>query len=59
MLLPLGIEKGKKFDSDSATRMLLNGAASEAQTWLLDGIARSFLLGGQVDIGSGRQRQSV
>jgi hypothetical protein len=40
MLLPLGIEKGKPFDADSATRTLLNAAASEAQAWLLDGIAR-------------------
>lgn len=40
MLLPLGIEKGKTFDPDSATRTLLNAAASEAYAWLLDGIAR-------------------
>ena len=40
MLLPLGIEKGKTFDPDSATRATLNTAASEAHAWLLDGIAR-------------------
>src|SRR5271169_4766782 len=40
MLLPLGIEKGKTFDPDSATRTLLNSAASEAHAWLLEGIGR-------------------
>ena len=40
MLLPLGIEKGKAFDPDAATRTALNAAASEAHAWLLDGIAR-------------------
>jgi hypothetical protein len=40
MLLPVGIEKGKAFNPDSATRTVLNAAASEAHAWLLDGIAR-------------------
>jgi hypothetical protein len=40
MLLPLGIEKGKTFDPDSATRTLLNAAGSETYAWLLDGITR-------------------
>jgi hypothetical protein len=40
MLLPLGIEKGKTFDPDAATRMVLNAAAGEAHAWLLDGITR-------------------
>src|SRR5260221_4902426 len=40
MLLPLGIEKGKPFDPDSALRTVLNASASEAHAWLLDGIAR-------------------
>jgi hypothetical protein len=40
MLLPLGIEKGKTFDPNPATRTVLNAAASEAHAWLLDGIAR-------------------
>src|SRR5271169_3737871 len=43
MLLPLGIEKGKTFDPDSATRATLNTAAGEAHAWLLDGIARVAL----------------
>src|SRR5271165_4336319 len=33
MLLPLGIEKGKTFDADTATRAVLNSAASEAHAW--------------------------
>jgi len=40
MVLPLGIEKGKAFDPDSATRTVLNAAASEAHAWLLDGFGR-------------------
>ena len=40
MLLPLGIEKGKAFDPDPATRTVLKAAASEAHAWLLDGIAK-------------------
>jgi len=40
MRLPLGIEKGKTFNPDSATRTILNASACEAQAWLLDGIAR-------------------
>jgi hypothetical protein len=40
MLLPLGIEKGKAFAPDSATRKVLDAAAREAHAWLLDGIAR-------------------
>ncbi len=40
MLLPLGIEKGKGFNPDAATRGVLNAAASEAHAWLLLGIAR-------------------
>jgi hypothetical protein len=44
MLLPLGIEKGKTFDPDSAKRTVLNASASEAQAWLLDGIARVAVL---------------
>jgi hypothetical protein len=40
MLLPLGIAKGKPFDPDSTTQTVLKAAASEAQAWLLDGIAK-------------------
>ncbi len=40
MLLPLGIEKGKKFEPDATMRSILNSAASEAHAWLLDGITR-------------------
>ena len=40
MLLPLGIEKGKAFNPDSATQSVLNASAREAQAWLLAGIAR-------------------
>jgi hypothetical protein len=40
MLHPLGIEKGKAFDPDAATRTVLSAAASEAHAWLLDGITR-------------------
>ena len=36
MLLPLGIEKGKEFNPDSATVALLNSAAKEALAWLMD-----------------------
>jgi hypothetical protein len=38
MLLPLGIEKGKEFNPDPATRTLLKAAAAEAQAWLIAGI---------------------
>jgi hypothetical protein len=38
MLLPLGIEKGKEFKPDAATRTQLKAAAAEAQAWLIDGI---------------------
>jgi hypothetical protein len=44
MLLPLGIEKGKPFNPESATRTVLNASASEAQVWLRDGIARVAIL---------------
>ncbi len=38
MLLPLGIEKGKDFKPDPATRAQLKAAAAEAQAWLIQGI---------------------
>jgi hypothetical protein len=38
MLLPLGIEKGKEFKPDVATRTQLKAAAAEAQAGLIDGI---------------------
>jgi hypothetical protein len=38
MLLPLGIEKGKEFKPDPATRTQLKVAAAEAQAWLIEGI---------------------
>ena len=38
MLLPLGIEKGKEFKPDPATRTQLKAAAAEAQAWLIEGI---------------------
>jgi hypothetical protein len=38
MLLPLGIEKGKEFKPDPATRTQLKKAAAEAQAWLIEGI---------------------
>ena len=38
MLLPLGIEKGKEFRPDTATRTRLKAAAAEAQAWLIEGI---------------------
>ena len=38
MLLPLGIEKGKEFNPDPATRTQLKAAAAEAQAWLIAGI---------------------
>jgi hypothetical protein len=38
MLLPIGIEKGAKFDPDPATRTQLKEAVTEAQAWLIDGI---------------------
>jgi hypothetical protein len=38
MLLPLGIEKGKEFKPDPATRMQLKAAAAEAHAWLIEGI---------------------
>ena len=37
-LLPLGLEKGKEFNPDPATRTLLKDAAAEAQAWLIEGI---------------------
>ena len=42
MLLPLGIEKGKEFKPDAATRTQLKAAAAEAQAWLIDGIISTF-----------------
>ena len=36
MLLPLGIEKGKEFKPDAATKALLKSAAVEAHAWLMD-----------------------
>ena len=36
MLLPLGIERGKEFKPDAATVALLNSAAKEALSWLVD-----------------------
>jgi hypothetical protein len=42
MLLPLGIEKGKEFKPDSATRMQLKAAATEAHAWLINGIISTF-----------------
>jgi len=36
MLLPLGIERGKEFKPDAATVALLNSAAKEAHSWLVD-----------------------
>jgi hypothetical protein len=36
MLLPLGIEKGKEFNPDAATKEALNSAAKEALAWLMD-----------------------
>src|SRR5271157_1613054 len=38
ILLPLGIEKGKEFNPDPATRTLVKAAAAEAQAWLIAGI---------------------
>ena len=38
MLLPLGIENGKDFKPDPATRTQLKAAAAEAHAWLIDGI---------------------
>jgi hypothetical protein len=38
MLLPLGIERGKAFTPDAATRTQLKAAAAEAQAWLIEGI---------------------
>jgi hypothetical protein len=38
MVLPLGIEKGKEFKPDPATRTQLKAAAAEAHAWLIDGI---------------------
>jgi len=42
MLLPLGIEKGKEFNPDSATRTQLKAAAAEAHAWLIQGITTTF-----------------
>jgi hypothetical protein len=42
MLLPLGIEKGKEFKPDLATRTQLKGAAAEAHAWLIEGIISTF-----------------
>ena len=42
MLLPLGIEKGKEFKPDPATRTQLKAAAAEAHAWLIDGIISTF-----------------
>ena len=42
MLLPLGIEKGKEFKPDPATRTQLKAAAAEAQAWLIEGIISTF-----------------
>jgi len=42
MLLPLGIEKSKKFKPDAATRMQLKAAATEAHAWLINGITTTF-----------------
>jgi hypothetical protein len=43
MLLPLGIEKGKEFKPDAATRAQLKSAAAEAQAWLIEGITSTCL----------------
>ena len=42
MLLPLGIEKGKEFKPDAATRTQLKTAAAEAHAWLIEGIISTF-----------------
>jgi len=42
MLLPLGIEKGKEFKPDPATRTQLKAAAAEAHAWLIQGIITTF-----------------
>ena len=42
MLLPLGIEKGKEFKPDPATRTQLKAAAAEAHAWLIEGIISTF-----------------
>ena len=42
MLLPLGIEKGKEFKPDPATRTQLKAAAAEAHAWLINGIISTF-----------------
>lgn len=42
MLLPLGIEKGKEFKPDAATRTQLKAAATEAHAWLINGITTTF-----------------
>jgi hypothetical protein len=44
MLLPLGIEKGKEFKPDPATRTQLKAAAAEAHAWLIAGIISTFEL---------------
>jgi hypothetical protein len=43
MLLPLGIEKGKEFAPDPATRSQLKAAAAEAHAWLINGIVSTFV----------------
>ena len=42
MLLPIGIEKGKEFKPDPATRTQLKAAAAEAHAWLIEGIISTF-----------------
>jgi hypothetical protein len=42
MLLPLGIEAGKEFKPDAATRTQLKAAATEAHAWLINGITTTF-----------------
>ena len=42
MLLPLGIEKGKEFNPDGATRAQLKAATAEAHAWLIQGIISTF-----------------
>ena len=59
MLLPLGIEKGKDFNPDPATRTQLKAAAAEAQAWLIEGIISTFSAIGPTANGTSPLRQSV
>jgi len=42
MIRSLGIEKGKEFKPDAATRAQLKTAATEAHAWLIDAITTTF-----------------